>query len=127
MAVTHLNPASLHRSPVYAAGAVGSGTRTVYVGGQNGTDAAGAIEGDLVTQTEQALRNVLAVLAEAGATQREVVRLAIYVKDGADIQEGFGAAQEVWGNYAVPLTVVVVAGLARPEAVVEIEAVAVLD
>ncbi|WP_200807348.1 RidA family protein [Demequina sp. NBRC 110053] len=126
MAVTYLNPESMHGSPAFAAGALAAGTRTVYVGGQNGTDAAGGIHGDLVEQTEQALRNVLHVLAEGGAYQEDVVRLAVYLKDGADVQEGFAAAQEVWGNHAVPITVLIVAGLARPEALVEIEAIAVL-
>lgn len=127
MAVTHLNPASMPHHPEFTQGAVATGTRTVYVGGQNGTDADGTITGDLAAQTEQALRNVISVLAEAGADQQDVAKLTIYLHADTNIQEAFAASQEVWGHHAVPTTVLLVAGLARPEALVEIEAIAVLD
>jgi enamine deaminase RidA (YjgF/YER057c/UK114 family) len=92
---------------------------TLYVGGQNGTDATGAIvEGGLGAQTEQALRNVLAVLAEAGADQSNVVRMAVYVAAGQSIDEGFGASMRVWGPHATSITVLFVAALGRPEALV---------
>lgn len=127
MAVTHLNPESMHRSPAFSQGAVATGSRTVYVGGQNGADAESVITGDLVTQTEVALRNVLTVLAEAGASQEDVVKLTIYLHADTDVQEAFAASQEVWGSHAVPITVVIVAGFGRPEALVEIDAIAVVD
>lgn len=127
MSVTHLNPPDLHQSAAFSQGAVATGNRTVYVGGQNGIGADGSIAGDLVAQTEQALRNVLSVLGEAGADQSHVVKLNIYLHADADVQEAFAASQEVWGNHAVPITVALVAGLARPDALVEIDAIAVLD
>ncbi len=127
MAVTHLYPESMHRSPAFSEGAVATGSRTVYVGGQNGTDPNNVIEGDLVAQTEQALRNVLTVLAEAGASQQDVVKLTIYLHANAEPQEAFAASGEVWGDHAVPVSVMLVAGFARPEALVEIDAIAVLD
>lgn len=127
MSVTHLNPDSMHRSPAFSQGVVATGTRTVYVGGQNGADAHGQIEGDLVTQTAQALRNVITVLADAGATQDDVVRMTIYLQADQDVQEGFAASQEVWGMHAVPIVVVLVPAFGRPEALVEIDAIAVLD
>lgn len=127
MAVTHLNPASMPHHPEFTQGAVATGTHTVYVGGQNGTDADGAITGDLAAQTEKALRNVLTVLGEAGATQQDVVKLTVYLHADVSVQEAFAASQEVWGHHVAPTTVLLVAGLARPEALVEIEAVAVLD
>ena len=127
MAVTHLNPASMPHHPEFTQGAVATGARTVYVGGQNGTDADGAIAGDLATQTELALRNVISVLAEAGAAQQDVVKLTVYLAADTNIQEAFAASQEVWGHHVAPTTVLLVAGFARPEALVEIEAIAVLD
>ncbi|MDE0572715.1 RidA family protein [Demequina sp. B12] len=127
MAITHINPEGMHTSIVFSHGVVATGSTTLYVGGQNGTDTDGHITGDVVDQTEQALRNVLQVLTAAGASQTDVAKLTIYLHADADVQEAFGGAQEVWGDHPVPLTVVKVAGLARPEALVEIDAVAVID
>ncbi|WP_061962529.1 RidA family protein [Demequina flava] len=127
MAITHINPEGMHASPVFSQAVVASGTRTVYVGGQNGTDESGAINGDLVDQTEQALRNLLTVLWAADATQADVVKLTIYLHEDGDVQEAFAGSQEIWGAQPVPITVVKVAGFARAEALVEIEAIAVVD
>ncbi|MGB2555834.1 MULTISPECIES: RidA family protein [Cellulosimicrobium] len=124
--VTHLNPPGLHRNPAFSQGTIVETGRTLYVGGQNGTDAAGAIvEGGVAAQTAQALRNVLAVLAEAGAGPQDVARLAVYLDPEADLMEGFGAVGEVWGQHPAAVTVLRV-GIARPGALVEIEAVAAL-
>ena len=78
-------------------------------------------------QTEQALRNVLAVLAEAGADQANVVRMAVYVAAGQSVDEGFAASMRVWGQHPTAITVLFVAALGRPDALVEIEAVAAID
>ena len=102
--------------------------RTVHVGGQNGTDAAGEIvSGGLGAQTEQALRNVMAVLAEVGADQSNVVRMAVYVAAGQSVDEGFAASMRVWGQHPTAITVLFVAALGRPDALVEIEATAVIE
>lgn len=124
--VTHLNPAGLHRNPAFSQGTIVETGRTLYVGGQNGTDADGAIvEGGIAAQTAQALRNVLAVLAEAGAGPEDVARLAVYLDPEADLMEGFAAVGEVWGPHRAAVTVLRV-GIGRPGALVEIEAVAAL-
>jgi 2-iminobutanoate/2-iminopropanoate deaminase len=126
VAITHLNPANLHRSPAFSQGTmVPAGARTIYVGGQNGVDAAGQVVGDSVgAQTEQALRNLLAVLAEAGASQADVAKLTIQVVEGVDISEGFAASQRVWGSHPTAVTVLVVRGLANPAYLVEVDAIA---
>jgi 2-iminobutanoate/2-iminopropanoate deaminase len=128
MEITHLNPESLFSSPAFSQGVLVRGTHdTLYVGGQNGTDASGAIvEGGFVAQTEQALKNVLAVLAAAGADQTNVVRLAVYLAEGQSVEEGYAASGRVWGPHPTAITVLTVADLGRPEALVEIEAIAVI-
>jgi enamine deaminase RidA (YjgF/YER057c/UK114 family) len=128
MEITHLNPESLFSNPAFSQGVLVRGASDMlYVGGQNGTDASGAIvEGGLGPQTEQALRNVLAVLAEAGADQTNVVRLAVYMVEGQSVEEGYAASGRVWGPHATALTVLTVADLGRPEALVEIEAIAAI-
>jgi enamine deaminase RidA (YjgF/YER057c/UK114 family) len=77
-------------------------------------------------QSKQALRNVITALEAAGASRENVTRLGIYMVQGQDVREGFAAAQEVWGMHATAITGFFVAGLARPDALVEIEATAAL-
>jgi len=126
MTVTHLNPERLLTHPAFSQGVqVSRGASLLVVGGQNGVDAEGVVVSpDFGAQTEQALRNVLAVLAEAGATQADVVKLTIYIVVGNDIEAGFMAAQNVWGPHPTAISVLQVAGLALPDCLVEIDAVA---
>lgn len=128
MQITHLNPDTLHRNPAFSQGVVvDQPGRLIVVGGQNGTDANGAIvAGGLGAQTRQALKNVLEVLKAAGATQEHVIKLTILIVAGQSIQEGFAASQEVWGRQPTAITAAFVAALARPDALVEIEALAAL-
>ena len=126
MTLTHVNPDQLHTSPIFSQGVLADAGRTLYVGGQNGTDATGAITGDIAEQTVQAFRNVLAVLDAAGAGPEHVAKLTIYVHVDADLGAGFAASRDAWGEQPTTITVLRVAGLARPEALVEIDAIAVL-
>lgn len=126
MSLTHLNPAALHTSPVFSQGVIAETGRTLYVGGQNGTDADGVVAGDVAAQSAQALRNVLAVVHAAGAGPEHVAKLTIYLHADADLDTAFGAAAQVCGQRPTAVTVLRVAGLARPEALVEIDAVVAL-
>jgi enamine deaminase RidA (YjgF/YER057c/UK114 family) len=95
----------------------------LYVGGQNGTDGSGALLDGLEAQTEQALRNLLAVLAEAGTGPEHVVKLTIYLATGIDPGAAYAATRSVWGDHRTAVSVLAVTP-ARPGALVEIEAVA---
>lgn len=126
MTLTHLNPESMHHNPAFSQGVLVEGPGAlVVVGGQNGVDSEGKVVGDdLRSQTAQALRNVITVLESAGCTQADVARLSIHLVAGSDINEGFVASREVWGQHATAITVLMVAALGRPDCLVEIEALA---
>jgi 2-iminobutanoate/2-iminopropanoate deaminase len=124
MAVEIVNPEGLPSNPAFAQGTVSSGQRAVIVGGQNGVDADGTMAEGAAGQTAQALRNVLTVLDAAGATAADVARLGIYIIESVDVREAYGAVGPVWGQHATAIVVLRVAGLARPDALVEIEALA---
>ncbi len=128
MKIIHHNPDTLHKNPAFSqAIEVEGASRMLYIGGQDGITVDGKLAGDdLSTQTEQAYKNVLELLKVAGATQKDVVKLTIYVVQGQDIREGFAAAQKVWGAQPTAISVLIVAGLAVPGALVEIEAIAAL-
>lgn len=126
MGLTHINPDGMHRSPAFSQGVLADGPgRLLVVGGQDGVDASGQVVGPgLAEQTAQALRNVLTVLAAAGATQRDVAKLTVYLVAGQDFTEGYAATAEVWGMYPTAVSVMQVAGLGVPGALVEIDALA---
>jgi enamine deaminase RidA (YjgF/YER057c/UK114 family) len=112
----------------YANGVAASG-ELIFVGGQIGWDATGAFAPDLPGQVEQTLRNILAVLAEAGAGPEHIVRLTWYITSRADYLAALkpiGAAyRAVFGRHFPAMAVVEVTALVEAEAQVEIEATAV--
>ena len=129
--VEHLNPDGLHKNPAYSQAVVATGSvKTIYVGGQNGVDASGTVvgKGDLGAQSTQAYANVQTALAAAGATLADVVKWSIYVVQGQSPLPGLEAFQRVWGDRPNPaaITVLFVAGLAHPDFLVEIDAIAVV-
>jgi enamine deaminase RidA (YjgF/YER057c/UK114 family) len=128
--VSHLNPESLPRNPAFTyAVRVDPPVSTIYVGGQNGVGADGAVvEGGLGAQSAQAFANLETVLAEAGASLEHVVKWTMFCVAGHPLEEGVAAFAEAWGRRPDPpaISVVIVAGLANPAFLVEIEAVAVL-
>jgi enamine deaminase RidA (YjgF/YER057c/UK114 family) len=129
--VQFINPDSLPKNPAFTNVVTVSGSvKTIYIGGQDAVDATGAIigKGNLKAQTEQILKNILAALTAAGAGPEHVVKWNIYVVQGQSIQEGFAAFQSVWGNRPNPpaISVLFVAGLAHPDFLVEMDAIAVV-
>ena len=130
--MTHrvLHPEGWPRPRGYANGIVASG-RTIHVAGQIGWDREGRLVGpDIVSQTRQALRNIVDVLAVDGARAEHIVRLTWYVTSRADYvaaRLGIGVAyREVMGAHYPAMTAVEVSALVEPGAVVEIEATAVV-
>ena len=114
----------------YVNGVAASGTQ-VFVAGQIGWNAQCRFEtDDLVAQVRQALLNVRAVLAEAGATPAHITRMTWYLTDKRDYlaraREIGAVYREVIGSYTVAMTAVQVAGLIEDRAKVEIEVTAVL-
>jgi enamine deaminase RidA (YjgF/YER057c/UK114 family) len=129
--VQHLYPEGLHRNPAFTNVVVVSApARTIYIGGQNAVDASGNIvgKGDLKAQTEQIFKNLEIALEAAGATLHDIIKWNIYLVQGQDVRAGFEVFQQAWGREAKPplITGVFVAGLANPDFLVEIEAVAVV-
>jgi enamine deaminase RidA (YjgF/YER057c/UK114 family) len=119
----------MHRNPAFSQAVVVEGNaRTIYVGGQNAVDAQGRVvgAGDLAAQTERTLENLATVLAAAGARLQDVVKWTVFAVQGQDARPAVGVFQRVWGSAPPPaISVIAVAGLANPEFLVEVEAIAV--
>ncbi|MEY3701306.1 MAG: hypothetical protein RI891_598 [Gemmatimonadota bacterium] len=114
----------------YANGILATG-RQLHVAGQIGWDAEQRmVPGGLVSQTRQALENVVAVLASGGARPEHLVRLTWYLTDRAAYlaaSKEIGAVyREVIGRHYPAMTAVEVSALMESEALVEIEATAVI-
>jgi len=105
--------------------------RQVFVAGQVGwgPDQQFATD-DFVAQVEQALRNIVAVLAEAGAGPQHIVRLTWYVTSKTEyvtrLREVGAAYRRVLGRHFPAMTLVQVVALVEDRAKVEIEATAVV-
>ncbi|MEZ5810434.1 MAG: RidA family protein [Rhizobiaceae bacterium] len=104
---------------------------TLYIGGQIGWNGRQVFEShDFIGQMTQALRNIVAVVEQAGSRVEDITRLNWYVTDKKEYlarQAEVGQAyREVMGRHFPAMTMVVVAGLVEDEALIEIEATAVL-
>jgi enamine deaminase RidA (YjgF/YER057c/UK114 family) len=114
----------------YANGIAAEG-RQVFVAGQIGWDGQQRFVGDgFVAQAEQALRNIVTILAEAGANPEHVVRLTWYVVDKKEYlaagRELGAAYRRVFGKHYPAMSAVQVVALIEDRARVEIEATAVV-
>ncbi len=129
--IEYLNPDTLHKNPAFTNAVTVTGpVKTIYVGGQDAVDATGTIigKGDLGAQTEQILKNIEAALSASGARLEHVIKWNLYVVQGQSLQVGFEAFQHVWGNRPNPPTIsfMFVAGLAHPDFLAEMDAIAVV-
>ena len=124
-----LLPEGWPRPKGYVNGIVTKGT-AIYLSGQIGWDEKGVFPADFVGQVRQTLENIVLLLTEAGATPQSVVRLVWFVTDLAAYRENLKeigkAYRAVFGDFYPTMTMVQVVRLVEAEALVEIEATAVL-
>ncbi|KAK46642.1 endoribonuclease L-PSP [Caballeronia jiangsuensis] len=114
----------------YANGVAARGTQ-VYIAGQIGWDEeARFVSREFGAQATQALRNVVAILREAGGQPEHLVRMTWYVTDKraylAAAKEIGAAFRELIGDYDIAMSAVQVVALIEDDALVEIEATAVI-
>jgi enamine deaminase RidA (YjgF/YER057c/UK114 family) len=131
MTLEYINPEGMHSNPAFSQGIViPAGARLLLVGGQNAVDAAGEVvgKGDIGKQTQQALANMLTVIDAAGGKLENLAKITLVIQHVLDLRPGFAAWMKVWGDRPNPPTVttLMVAGLANPDYLIEIEAQVVL-
>ena len=125
-----LQPPGWEKPKGYANGVAAEG-RLVFVAGQIGWNAEEQFDSDdFVAQTRQALANVVAVLAEAGAGPEHIVRMTWYLTDKREYlsrgREVGAAFRELIGVYHAAMSAVQVSALMEDRAKVEIEVTAVV-
>ncbi|MBD2702178.1 RidA family protein [Spirosoma sp. BT702] len=124
-----LNPDELLKNPAFSQAVITKGNgSTIYIGGQNAITKDLEIigKGDIALQTEHVLNNIETALTACGATLDDLFKLTIYIVQGQDVRKGFEGAQSFLKKLSNPpiITGIIVAGLANPDYLVEIEAVA---
>lgn len=129
--LTFVQPEGFSKPKGYSNGVITRGP-TLYVAGQIGWNAQGVFERkDLPGQFAQALDNVLAVVRAAGGKPESIAKMTVYVTDldayRNSLREVGSAWRERLGKHFPAMALVGVAGLVEREALIEIEAVAVLD
>lgn len=127
-----VTPPSLVQPRGFSHGVVTTGGRTLWLGGQDASDAQGCIvaPGDLVAQLNQVLYNLHAVVHEAGGQMTDIVKLTIFVRD----RDGYLAKHRelgaVWrkyfGDYYPALALFEVTGFFQKDALIELEGMAVI-
>jgi enamine deaminase RidA (YjgF/YER057c/UK114 family) len=125
-----VQPSSFPKPRGYTNGIVSLGP-TLHISGQIAWDKdANIVSDDFATQFLQALDNVIAVTRAAGGATTHIVKLLVFVTDLDKYREATKAIGEGWrermGKHYPAMSLVKVAGLLEPRAMVEIEGVATL-
>ena len=128
--VRFINPDSLIKNPAFTNVVVEGNVKTVHVGGQDAIDASEEVigRGDIEAQVGRILANVRAALAAGGAGPEHIIKWNIFIVEGQPLEAGFAAFQNAWPQTPNPpaITVVFVSGLAHPDFLVEMDAIAVV-
>jgi 2-iminobutanoate/2-iminopropanoate deaminase len=121
----HVNPAVTAGRDIYADGAeIACNHRVLHVSGQIGIRPDGATSPDFAEQCDQALVNLIAVLVAASMTPESIVKLTCYVVGDQPLSALYDARRRRLPNVSPAVTTLIVQGLAKPDWLIEIEAIA---
>ena len=119
------NPVADSKLP-YSQGMIARGeTRTLYIAGQIGADAAGTVAKDFETQARQAWINLIGVLTAADMKLSDLIKITAFLTDPADYSTFGTLRTELLAGNKPTSTLLIVSALARPEWKFEIEGVAI--
>lgn len=129
MARKTIQPESLNDPrPRYSQGILNEGGKLLFIAGQTASDKEGKVvgKGDIKAQTRQVFANLKAVLDGAGGTIDDVVMTTTYIVD-RKYREGYNEVRQgLYKNDPATSTLVIVTGLADPDYLIEISAIAVI-
>ena len=126
MAITFHNPKSVSLAGKYSLGAeVPGGTKLFYVSGQVGVDGKGKLQAGIDKQVEQVWKNIREVLKTGGMSFADIVKVNVFLTDSRFIAPYRAIRDKFFPKPPYPAsTLLIVAGLADPGMLVEVEVVA---
>ncbi len=101
--------------------------KTVFIAGQVGIDIDGNVPADFTAQADRAWQNLMAILEFNGMRMKDVVKITHFLTDAANIAAYGEVRAKYLGEERPASTLLIVAGLARPDLLVEVEMVAALQ
>jgi len=119
------NPNAVHNpaGPYHHTVLVSDNARWLAISGQVGMDREGNIARGVRAQSEQVFRNIAACLEANGMRKQDLVKVTVYLTDARFMTDYREARSAVFGDDIQPAsTLVIVAGLASPDFLVEVEA-----
>lgn len=127
MPIERIQPPGLSKPPTYSH--VVRAGNTVYVAGQTSQNERGELvgRGDITAQAEQVYQNIQKALASVGADFPNVVKATVFITDARFREPVSEVRSRYLGNNLPASTLLVVAGLASPDMLLEVEVIAVLD
>lgn len=134
MSISHHNPDTLYEAHGFSHAVSATGTRLVFVGGQVASSQGNEILGlgDYEVQGELAMQNVAFALTAAEAPVKDLAQLSVYIVDNTPdrqkaVLEGLGRAAADMRLRRTAMKIIGVQSLGSPDALVEIDAIAVTD
>ena len=128
MAREIIQPESVHSTAGVGYSHVAKAGNTVYIAGQIALDAEGNLvgKGDIEAQTHRVYANLQAILKELGGSLDDIVKMTTYLTDRSQLEAFRRVRNRFFSEPFPPNTLLFVSGLAQPDYLVEIEAIAVL-
>lgn len=108
-------------------GEIGPGGRVYHLAGQTGTAPDGRIGDGIEEQSELVYNNILTVLEQCGMSVANLAKVTIYLTSPDYIEAWRAAQKKAFGDIVPASTLLIISRLARPELLVEVEAVAATD
>jgi enamine deaminase RidA (YjgF/YER057c/UK114 family) len=126
MAIKYHNPSSVSLAGKYSLGAeLPAGARVLYVSGQVGVDSRGKLQPTFEKQAAQVWKNIGQVLKSAGMTYKDMVKVTTFLTDARFVVPFRVVRDQFVPDPPYPSsTLLIVAGLADPAMLIEIEVVA---
>ena len=103
--------------------------KLVFIAGQTAVDDNGNVvgKGSMEAQTRQVYANLTKAVVAAGGTPASIVKTTTYITDRENIPGYRAGRQEMWPKDPPTSTLLIISGLANPDYLIEVEAIAVVD
>ncbi len=103
---------------------VPEGSKVLFISGQVGIDADGNVPADFASQADNAWANLISILEHNSMRMKDVVKVNHFVTDAANLPTYNEVRAKYLGEERPASTLLIVAGLARPDLLIEVEIVA---